>query len=186
MGFSLPTTAEELVQISAAARSRGERCELVNGEVAIMSPAGWKHGKVVSRIQSLLATFISEHDLGVSFGAETGFLISRNPDTVRAPDFAFVAKGRLPDEEPSDAYWPGPPDLAIEVLSPSDVAAEVQAKTQVWLDSGVGLLWNVDYEDKSVSVHMPDAAVQTVAGDQFIESPTLLPGFRAAVSEFFR
>ena len=152
----------------------------------MMSPAGWKHGKVVSRIQTLLAAYIAEHDLGVCFGAETGFLIARDPDTVRAPDFAFVAKENLPQEEPSEAYWPGAPDLAIEVLPPSDVAAENEAKTKVWLASGVQELWNVDYEARSVSVRRTEADPVVLSAEDLIESPEHLPGLRVAVGGFFQ
>jgi Uma2 family endonuclease len=100
-------TADELL---ALPMGMGKRYELVAGELRVMSPAGWRHGGVADNIGSLLGPYIREHDLGRGFGAETGFLLKRNPDTVRAPGYAFIVKGDLPAVEPSEAFWPGAPN----------------------------------------------------------------------------
>ena len=101
-----------------------QRCELVRGELVFMSPAGSSHGWVMINITVPLAVFVKTHKLGYAFGAETGFLIERDPDTVRAPDVSFVRNSRVAGT-PTTGFFPGPPDLAVEVLSPSDSASEV-------------------------------------------------------------
>ncbi|MCE9556808.1 MAG: Uma2 family endonuclease, partial [Planctomycetes bacterium] len=106
MSTITPVTADQLLKVHA-----NDRCELIAGEVRMMSPAGWKHGIIVQRLTILVGGYIEKHGLGVAFGAETGFLIARDPDTVRALDLAFIARENLPAIEPTEAYWPGAPDL---------------------------------------------------------------------------
>ncbi|MCE9529651.1 MAG: Uma2 family endonuclease, partial [Planctomycetes bacterium] len=120
MAITTPTTAQDLLQLPS-----DTRCELVAGELRMMSPAGWRYGEIVTRIGGLLWDHIRRHGLGKQFGAETGFVLSRDPDTVRGPDVAFIANENLPSHEPKEAFWPGAPDLAVEVLSPSDRIGEV-------------------------------------------------------------
>ena len=179
------TTADELLQISSNLRNQGKRCELVQGELRIMSPGGWKHGDVIGAAHADIGAYIRKNQLGKVFGAETGFLIARDPDTVRAPDFAFIAKANLPATDPTEAYWPGAPDFAIEVLSPNDTTKEVDEKIQAWLAAGVTLLWVIDPELKSITAYrsMTDVTVHT-AGD-VIDSIELLPGFSLKVSQIF-
>jgi Uma2 family endonuclease len=115
------TTADELLKLP-----RGKvRYELVKGELQSMSPAGSEHGAVTLRLSTLLDQFVTDRGLGLAFGAETGFLIHRDPDTVRAPDLAFVGQERIPPESPPQGFWPGAPDLAVEVVSPGDVVREI-------------------------------------------------------------
>ena len=111
------------------------RCELLRGELVMMSPAGSKHGVIALRIGGLLMDFVEPRGLGVVFGAETGFCIASNPDTVRAPDVAFVRRERIGGGLP-EGFFPGAPDLAVEVLSPNDRASEVLAKVRDWLAAG--------------------------------------------------
>src|SRR5947199_8519679 len=111
MSTTTAVTAEELLALPSG---MGKRYELVAGELRVMSPAGWRHGGVAANIASLLGPFIRKQNCGRGFGAETGFLLKRNPDTVRAPDFAFIADQHLPENEPSEAFWPGAPGLAGE------------------------------------------------------------------------
>lgn len=151
----------------------------------MMSPAGWQHGKVVHRIQMLLGRYVDEHDLGDIFGAETGFLIARDPDTVRAPDVAFIARENMPGSEPSQAYWPGPPDLAVEVLSPGDRTGDVDEKIEDWLSAGTKLLWIVDAKLKTVTVYRSTTDVTTKTTMDNLEGQDVVRGFRCAVSEVF-
>ena len=113
----------------------------------------WKHGEVVSALHCRLALHIGKHKLGKTFGAETGFLLSRNPDTVRAPDFAFLANASLPASDPVETFWPGAPDLAVEVLSPDDRTGEVNEKIRAWLTAGTKEVWIVDPQLQSVTIH---------------------------------
>ena len=117
-------TAEQLLQLP-----RGKmRYELVKGELLTMSPSGSEHGVVTIQLSALIAQFVAATGAGLPFGAETGFLIERNPDTVRAPDFAFIRRERIPPGGLPKGYWPGAPDLAVEVVSPNDTAREVDDK----------------------------------------------------------
>lgn len=171
------TTAEHLLIL----REPGCRHELVDGELRRMSPAGFWHGIVVAAITRRLGDHVAAGRLGAVFGAETGFLIDRSPDTVRAPDVAFVRAERVP--EPGPGFFPGPPDLAVEVRSPSDTAAAVQEKVVCWLRHGTRLVWVVDPVAGTVTAHDPDGETR-LAGDAELSGGDVLPGFRVSVHDF--
>ena len=123
MGVRIQTvTAEDLLKM----QDPGLRHELVKGELRTMSPAGHKHGKVTVKFTWRLAQYVEANNLGVVCAAETGFLLSSNPDTVRAPDVAFISRKRAEAIGDVDGYWPGAPDLAVEVVPPHDTYAEVE------------------------------------------------------------
>ena len=111
-----PMTARQLTQVP----DDGNRYELVLGELRMMSPTGGRHGRVTHNLALLLGLHVRQHDLGVVYAAETGFLLSRDPDTVRAPDVAFVNKVRLAEVDDDSGFMPLAPDLVAEVLSPND------------------------------------------------------------------
>ncbi len=111
------------------------RCELVRGELVEMTPARANHGRFAMRIALKLGNYVLSQDLGEVLAAETGFVLARNPHTVRAPDAAFVRKGR--DAQIGErGFFDGPPDLAVRVLSPEDTAGEVNSKVRDWLSAG--------------------------------------------------
>ena len=119
----------------------GGRNELVQGEIVPMSPASTKHGMIVFRLAFEVGLFTSENQLGEVYAAETGFTIQQNPDTVRAPDVAFVAKSRIPEEGvPETGFWAIAPDLVAEVVSPNDRMTEIQDKVTDFLAAGVRLV----------------------------------------------
>jgi Uma2 family endonuclease len=173
------TTAEQLLEAGDIGR-----CELVRGEVVMMSPAGSEHGGVIGNISAIVWNHVKSNRLGRTFGAETGFIIGRNPDTVRAPDVAFVRKERLSGKLPR-GFFPGAPDLAVEVVSPGDRASEMLAKAQEWLAAGCRLVWVADPKTRSVSVYrsLRDIIVLTVA--DVLSGDDVLPGFSVPVSEIF-
>jgi len=173
-------TAEQLVLLNPQ-----ERCELVAGELRMMSPSGWRHAEVISILDFLLTQHVRQHRLGKTFGAEGGFLLSRNPDTVRGADWAFVARENLPGQKPMQAFWPGPPDMAVEVLSPSDRAGAVREKNEAWLAAGVKLLWVVDPEHETVTIYRSPADVIVKTGEDTLDGGDILPGFRCRVAEIF-
>ena len=173
------TTAEQLWEANLQ-----QPCELVRGELCMMSPGNAEHGWVNMNIAAPLATFVKQHNLGYVFGAETGFIVERNPDTVLAPDVAFVRRDRIPGEIPRK-FFAGPPDLAVETLSPGDSASKVQRKTEDWLSNGCHEVWLIDPRLKSATIcTLGSQGVQVEAVDRLTTS--LLPGFELPVVEVFR
>jgi Uma2 family endonuclease len=173
------TTADQLF----AAPDLG-RCELLRGELVMMSPAGSRHGFVAARIARLLMDFVESRGLGVVLGAETGFRIASNPDTVRAPDAAFIRKERVSGGLPK-GFFPGAPDLAAEVLSPDDRASEVLAKVQNWLAAGSAAVWVADPETETVTIYSADGKAVVLKSGDALSGGDVLPGFSAAVAAIF-
>ena len=142
-----PLTAEALLAMS----STPGRAELLDGELIRMSPAGFEHGSITLKLAWPIARYVEEHQLGIVCAAETGFLLKRNPDTVRAPDLAFVSQARVDQVGPVKGYWPGCPDLVAEVVSPSDTYSEVQATALAWIEAGCRVVWIVDPKQRRVT-----------------------------------
>ena len=172
-------TAEELLNASELGR-----CELVRGELVMMSPAGFDHGRIALTIGRLLGNFVSEQALGVVLSAETGFQIARDPDTVRAPDVAFVRSDRVPTTG-MFGFFCGAPDIAVEVLSPSDRASAVNAKVQEWLDAGCRLVWVVDPQTRTITVHRSPREVAMFAAGDTLTAGDVVPGFSIQVGDIF-
>jgi Uma2 family endonuclease len=149
----------------------------------MMSPAGGERGWVIINISAPLAIFVKTNHLGCVFGAETGFIIRRDPDSVRAPDVAFVRSDRVAGPLPI-GFFEGPPDLAVEVLSPSDSASAVDEKAEDWVTAGCHEVWLVDPRRKVASqCTWSDSAVVRRPVTRLTSS--LLPGFELAVDELF-
>ena len=163
----------------------GKRYELVEGELREMVPAGARHGRVAANLTILLGQHVRTQRLGIVLAAETGFRISRDPDTVRAPDVSFVSKERVPPEGLPEGYWDLAPDLAVEVVSPSDTAAEVQAKVQAWLEAGVRLVWVVYPGTRFVVVYGSLREISTLTATDALSGGDVVPGFSCSVGEIF-
>lgn len=161
----------------------GWRRDLVRGQVVREPPAGYRHGRIAFRIASLLQPFVSEHDLGEIVAAETGFVLFDEPPTVRAPDVAFVAEGRLSSDP--EGFAPLAPDLAVECVSPSNTVSEIQAKVLDYLDAGVRLVWVVEPRSRSVTTYRSREEIRLLTEDDEIDGGTVLPGFRLKVSKLF-
>lgn len=181
MSTTVPFTAGQLIEMP----DDGQRYELVTGELRMMSPSGWRHGRVAGRLHTLLGRHVLEHGLGEVLSAEAGFLISQNPDTVRAPDVAFIAKEHLPDEDPPEAFWPGAPDLVVEVLSPRDKTGDVDEKIGAWLDAGCALVWLVDPQVRTVTVYRSLTDVEVLTTAQQLDGGSLVPGFVCSIADIF-
>ena len=163
----------------------GRRLELVKGKLYEMPPAGAGHGSVAMRVGIVLGAYVLRNRLGEVFAAETGFVLRRDPDTVRAPDAAFVAAERIPPEGPPDAYFDLAPDLAVEVVSPGDRAGEIRDKVQDWLRSGTRLVWVIYPSRRSVTVYRSADEVQVLSEDDTLEGGEVVPGFECRVSDLF-
>ena len=172
-------TAEQLFALGGIGR-----CELVRGELVSMSPTGYDHGWISSKIDRALGNFVESRKLGRVLASEAGFLISRDPDTVLAPDVAFVRAERDPPGGQKQ-FFPGAPDLAVEVLSPNDRASDVNAKVQTWLDAGAVVVLVVDPQTQTVAVHRQPREVQILGRDDFLTIADLLPEFSLPVKEIF-
>lgn len=175
-------TADELLCLP----DNGMRRELIAGELYEMPPAGGEDGFVGIRAAGRLLTFLEQHSQvgGGLFAAETGFRIGRDPDTVRAPDVAYVGPDRL-----ARARVPGfpelAPDLVVEVVSPNDTAAEVQRKAEEWLGAGVVLVFVLFPSTHSAMVYRPGGLVRLLHADDTLDAEPVLPGFTCRVSDLF-
>ena len=176
------TTADELFRYS----SDGYRYELIEGELKKMAPAGNEHGFLAAVFAGLLIAHVRAEKLGKVYAAETGFKISANPDTVRAPDAAFVSQKRLDEVGPVQGYWPGAPDLAAEVVSPNDLYTEVSAKVAEWLRAGSKMVVVVNPRSQQVLVHAPDADVKVLEMDDTLSGGEVVPGWQLPIKELFR
>ena len=132
-----------------------------------------------------LDTHVRANHLGVVLTAETGFRLASNPDTVLAPDISFVGKERIPDEGLPEGFWPGPPDLPVEVLSPSQKTSEIDEKVREYLRAGTRAVVIVDPDGRSVTVHWPRVQSQTLVEQDTLELPDVVPGFRIKVAQIF-
>jgi len=156
--------------------------ELIDGEIRKMSPAGGKHGRIASRVHISLGTYVQKRGLGETTIAETGYLIRRNPDTVRAPDVAFVQRERW--TEP-DGYFLGPPDLAVEVISPNDTYGEVDEKVFDWLRSGVQIVIVINPRNQSATIHRSLTETARVEIDGSLDAGDVVPGWTLPLRDLF-
>lgn len=174
-------TADDLLRMP----DDGFRYELIDGELCKMAPAGSQHGRVVLNVTTPLDRFVRENDLGVVFAAETGFKLRADPDTVRAPDAAFVTKQRFAQVGDVSGYWPGAPDLAIEVLSPGDRFSEVEEKVFDWLDAGTRLVIVLDPRKRTGTAYRSRASIRVHTDAETLDASEVVPGWRLRVAQAF-
>jgi Uma2 family endonuclease len=160
--------------------------ELVAGELRGMVPPGAEHGRVAATVAGLLFAHARETGAGVTFAAETGFLLARDPDTVRAPDAAFVTTERAEAVGRTEKYWPGAPDFAAEVISPSDTFADVEAQTLGWLEAGTRLVLVLNPAQRTVTAYRGQEGVRVHSGDEILDLSDAVPGWQVALPDFFR
>jgi len=178
--LSRTMTAEQL----AALDLPGKWTELVRGRLVVREPPGTRHGYVSANALYLLAQYVKPRGLGLLFSQDTGFKVGSNPDTVRAPDVAFVDRDRawlVRDRGYSSVV----PNLVVEVLSPGDSPLEVRGKVEEWLSVGVELAWVVDPDRKEVRVHRTDASVRVVSEHAVLDGDPVFRDFSCSVAQFF-
>jgi Uma2 family endonuclease len=174
-------TAEQLERFDIA----GKSTELVRGRLVVRELPGTHHGKLASRLNLRVGAFVETHRLGETFGQDTGFKIASNPDTVRAPDFAFLGHERLA-RVAKRGYAAVAPDLIAEILSPDDRPGEVRAKIDEWLRAGVRLAWELDPDRRVAWVHRPDGSRSLVDAGGTLDGEAVLPGFSCELRDLYR
>jgi Uma2 family endonuclease len=172
-------TAEQFLEIAD-----GRRCELVRGELVEMSPVKKKHSWIVLLLGSWMVPYARRQKLGM-VGTELGFILSRNPDVVRAPDIYFVTRARWGDLD-ANGFFEGAPDLAVEVLSPDDRASQVSEKVREYFAAGSKMVWIVDPENRMVTVYRSASEAHVLSGRHSVAAEALLPGFSFVVEEVFQ
>ena len=170
------TTAEQLLRAQDVGR-----CELVRGELRTMIPPGFEHSLIAMNLGWEVSNHVRAHDLG-RVVTEPGFILARDPDTVRAPDIAFVRAERLVR---TAGYFEGAPDLAVEVLSPDDRPGYVREKVAEWLEAGTQAVWVVDPRARTVVVHESNQEPSLLREADTLDGGELLPGFELAVRDIF-
>ena len=180
-----PMTAEDLLGLPDDHVER----ELIRGELRERPRTlkNRRHSRAMARIGYLLEGWLETQPepRGEVFGGEAGFRLRRDPDTTVGMDVAYVSAERLAANPDRAAWIEGPPLLAVEILSPSDTQETIDEKIEVYLESGVALIWIVDPRFRTVRVYRPDAEPSLYNADHEITAEPHLPGFRAAVSAFF-
>ena len=174
-------SAEQLFSVA----HHGASLELVRGVVQVMSPAGSEHGWIASRILVRLGTHVEANDLGKTFAAETGFLIEVNPDTVRAPDAAFVSHQKLSDAFPSSSYLQVAPDLVVEVVSPNDTSTDVEAKAEQWLEAGTKIVLVADPRIQTLRVYRNKAQIEVLHSGEEFSSDDVCGDWKISVNDIF-
>lgn len=186
MGIAEPTTklltADEYAELGG-----DEPTELVRGEVIELSRPGFQHGKVCMQAGTLLNVHVRHRDLGTAVGNDTGFVLFTDPDTVRGPDVAFVKKGREPEPGTDEErrHYRGPPDIAIEVLSPDDRAGDIEDKVNEFLDAGCPMVVILNPRRKNATVHRPGDRPLILREADMFDAGDVVPGFVVRVGEFF-
>jgi Uma2 family endonuclease len=176
-----PVTAQELHYLPT-----GSRYTLVKGELRTMPPAGGEHGSIAMHLGANLYQAVTAQNLGRVYAAETGFLLATTPDTVLAPDVAFVRSERLAQMADITGFIPGAPDLAVEVISPSDTYTEVEEKVTLWLQYGTRMVVVVNPRRRSVTLYQADRLVLFLSEQDEISGNDVVPGWSIHVRDFFR
>jgi len=173
-------TIDEVAQLPEA-----ERFEIMRGEHRAMPPANFDHSDISLGIGARVREFVMHNALGRVVGADAGFILSRAPDTLLAPDAAFVRGDRLPARDERQCFLDVVPDLAIEVLSPSNTAVEMADKVLAYLESGPRLVWVVDPFRKVVTVYTADRTARILSETDTLDGGDVFPGFTLSVAEIF-
>ena len=174
-------TADDLLRL----HSKGIRGELIRGVLCETMTAGMEHGEIVVNLSTELRNFVKPGRLGRLMASDSGVWLERGPDTVREPDIAFFAAGKIPAGVRVQGYAEVVPDLVVEVKSPSDSVRAVTDKARMWLSYGVRLAWVLYPDTRSVDVHSQDGPVSTLTGSDTLDGGDVLPGFECNVTDIF-
>ena len=176
-----PITAEQLLEMP----DDGYHYELLKGELVMAPPPGSEHGEITMNLAAPLHRHVKSNQLGVVYAAETGFKLASNPDTVRAPDIAFVRREFINQHGRVSGYLSGAPDLVVEVLSPSDTFGEIESKVAQWLDSGARMVWVVSPKLHTVTVYRSLTGIVTLTEKDSLDGGDVVPGFEIKLADIF-
>lgn len=183
------TTQADLTLVTAEALQQlpqgDEHTELVRGEVREMTPASVRHGRIAGKVVRALSRYLDVYEVGDIYVAEAGFILSRDRDTVRVPDVAFVSAERAAQQADDEGYFDGPPDLAVEVISPSERDAAVQEKISHYLEAGTKLVWIIRPRSQTITVYRSLTQLRALTIDDVLDGEDVLPGFTVPVTEIF-
>jgi Uma2 family endonuclease len=177
-------TAEEFYDFCNLPENRDRHFELDQGKVIEMSRPGERHGFTCHNVNRILGNYCFQRGQGYVCSNDTGVIWERDPDTVRGPDILYRAQDR-DFEELHPKYSEDPPELAIEVLSPTDRPSRVIARAYHFLHRGARQVWVLDPEDRTLTVYLPNTEPKILQVDDEITAPDLLPEFRCRVGDFF-
>jgi Uma2 family endonuclease len=183
MAMRMKMTAQDLWQLGEG----DVRRELVNGEVIEMAPVGAKHGQITGRLYRRLADHAERHGGGEVVVGDVGFVLqlAADPERVRAPDVAFVARHKLPEGRLPERFLVGAPDLAVEVLSPTDNPVEIQQKVRDYLEAGGRLVWMVAPQAKTVTVYRANGSARLLRDHEALDGEDVLPGLTIPLADVF-
>lgn len=162
----------------------GYRYELVKGALVRMAPVNLEHGQIALRIGARLLAHVEPRGLG-AVAVEAGYRLASDPDTVRGPDVSFVATARIPTEGRSTGFLTIAPDLAVEVVSPDDTAAEIEAKVQDYIAAGTRMVLVVHPRTQTVTVYRPDGSARVLRAGEAIDGADVVPSFSLPVRDLF-
>jgi Uma2 family endonuclease len=165
------------------AEARDGLWELIDGEPVEVTPSAGLSSMIAARISDYVFNYLLTHPIGHAFSADAGFILFPDRNTVRSPDFAFIRHSRLP-EVPA-AFVPVPPDLAVEVLSPTDRMTDSLAKVTMFLQAGVPLVWLIDPRKRSATIFNQDESPTTIEEHDVLDGDEALPGFTLPLAVLF-
>ena len=172
-------TAEDLYALPDERRG-----ELIRGGMSTVAAVGNPHWRLTGRLIRWVSAFVYERGLG-EVGPEGGFILGRDPDTVLAPDLAFIRTENIPPRGQRRGFHAIVPDLVAEVLAPSNTASEINEKVRIYLDAGVRLVWVVDPRLRTVNVHDATGVGRMLGTGDTLDGGDVLPGFTLPLAELF-
>lgn len=175
-------TADELIRLP---RGRA-RYELWRGELRTMPLHGAVHSLHSVRVSTTLYQFVRRNELGVVVGGGCGFHVGHDPDTVLAPDAAFIREARIPESGLPEGFWPGAPDLAVEIVAPDESPSVVKERAEFWLTAGAECVWIVNPRTLTIDIDVRNIPRQTFSANDILSGGALLEGFEMRVADLFR